>query len=120
MLLGWRLEGICNYGSCPHGGGRDGDVNRAHGCIQLASKLGMRAGTCITTAEQQYDENRWKRKRVGTLRSQVHWLSGLLTRWHMVAQSSHDGHMTSEGCFIPRPCGCIPTMVLAVTTSVTG
>src|SRR5882724_1542513 len=29
MLLGWRLEGICNYGSCLHGGGRDGDANRA-------------------------------------------------------------------------------------------
>ena len=27
-LSGRRPEGICNYGGCPHGGGRDGDVNR--------------------------------------------------------------------------------------------
>ena len=52
MLLGWGPESICNYGSCPHGGERDGDVNRAQEHIQLASKLGMRAGTHTTTAEQ--------------------------------------------------------------------
>jgi len=38
MLSGQRLEGICNYGSCPHGGGIDGDANRAQGCIQSASE----------------------------------------------------------------------------------
>ena len=52
MLSGWRLEGICNYGSYSDGGEGDGDVNREQGCIQLASKLGMRASMCITTAEQ--------------------------------------------------------------------
>ena len=55
MLSGWGLEGICNLGSCLHGGEGDGDegdgdANRAH--IQSASKLGMRAGTIMGTAEQ--------------------------------------------------------------------
>ena len=48
MLLGWRLEGICNYGGCPHGEG-DGDVNRTQGCIELVSESGMGVGTCTTT-----------------------------------------------------------------------
>jgi len=52
MLSGQRLESICNYGGSPHGGGRDGDANRAQGYIQLASELGMRIGTCITTVEK--------------------------------------------------------------------
>jgi len=52
MLSGQRLEGICNYGGCLHGGEGDEDVNTAQGRIQLASELVMRAGTHITTAEQ--------------------------------------------------------------------
>src|SRR5882724_7414202 len=51
-LLGWRPEGICNKGGCPHGGEEDGDVNRAQGCIQMASESGSRTGTCAGTAEQ--------------------------------------------------------------------
>ena len=46
-----------------------------------------------------------KRKRVGTLRSQVHWLGGLPTqwlRWCMIVQLSCDGHMTLEGLHIPE------------------
>jgi len=52
MLLGQRVEGICNYSGCLHGGEGGRDVNRAQGCIQSGSKSGMRAGTCMTTAEQ--------------------------------------------------------------------
>src|SRR5882724_7646126 len=51
-LLGWRPEGICNKGGCLHGGEEDGDVNRAQGCIQMASESGSRTGTCAGTAEQ--------------------------------------------------------------------
>ena len=51
MILGQRPEGICNYGSCPHGGG-GGDANREQGRIQLATEFGMRIGMCRTTAEQ--------------------------------------------------------------------
>jgi len=29
-----RLEGICNLGGCPHGVGRDGDVNRHRGAYK--------------------------------------------------------------------------------------
>ena len=43
------------------------------------------------------DRNRLKEKRVGALRSQVHQLSSLLMRQHVVAQSSCDAHMISEG-----------------------
>ena len=53
----------------------------------------------------EWYRNRVKIKRVGTLRSQVHWLTSLLTRWcgwHVVVWSSHDGHMTSEGLHIPE------------------
>jgi len=34
-----------------YGGGRDRDVNRAQGCIQLASELGMRTGMHRRTME---------------------------------------------------------------------
>jgi len=49
-----------------------------------------------------------KIKRVATLKSQVHWLKGLEMRWHgwhIVAVSSHDGHMTLEGSYIPKAMG---------------
>jgi len=49
-----------------------------------------------------------KRTRVVTLKSQVFWLDGLPMRWpvwHMVVQSSHDGHMTSDGLHIPEAVG---------------
>ena len=36
---GQRLEHICNYSGCLHGGERDRDANRAQGCTQSASKL---------------------------------------------------------------------------------
>jgi len=52
MLLGQRLEDICNYGGCPQRGGRDMDANREQGHIQSASKSGMRAGMYMSTAEQ--------------------------------------------------------------------
>ena len=32
-LLEWRPEGICNYGSCLHGGEGDRDANRSHGSL---------------------------------------------------------------------------------------
>ena len=51
-LSGQSPESICNYGGSPHGGGGDGDVNKAQGCIQSASKLGLRPGMCAETAEQ--------------------------------------------------------------------
>ena len=35
-----------------NGGGRDGDVNRVKGCIQLASESGMRIGMHRTAAVQ--------------------------------------------------------------------
>ena len=62
MLLEWRLKSICNYGGCPHGGEGDGNVNRAQGHIQLASKLGMRAGMCAAAAEQSKKQHaiRWE------------------------------------------------------------
>ena len=50
--MGWRLEGICNYGSCPHGEEADGDVKRTQGHIQLVSKSGMRAGIHTIDMEQ--------------------------------------------------------------------
>ena len=56
-----------------------------------------------------------KIKRIGTLRSQAHQLSGLLMRWHrwhMVAQLSCDIHVISEGVRI-LPKGCVPMNVLA-------
>ena len=49
-----------------------------------------------------------KRKKVGTLRSQVHQLCGLLMRWLgwcMVEQLSHDGNVTLEGLHIPKAMG---------------
>ena len=52
MLLGWIPESICNYSSCLHGGGGDGDVNKEQGHIQLVSESGMRTSMCITTVEQ--------------------------------------------------------------------
>jgi len=52
MLLGQRLESICNYGGFLHGGGRDEDANRAQGHIQLAFESGMRAGMHMSTVEQ--------------------------------------------------------------------
>src|SRR5882724_8019284 len=51
----------------------------------------------------QYDKNRWEKKRVGTLRSQLHQLSDQLTRWcqwRVLAQSSCAVHMILEGCYI--------------------
>src|SRR5882724_7590099 len=42
----------CNYGSCPHGGEGDGDVNRVHGHIQLVSESGMRTGMHTAAVEQ--------------------------------------------------------------------
>jgi len=64
MLLGWRLESICNYGGCLHGVEGDGDVNRRLRCIQTVSKLGMRAGMCTTPTAEQSKEYlhaiRWK------------------------------------------------------------
>jgi len=80
-LLKWGLGGICNYGGCLHGGGGDRNVNKAQGHIQLASKSGSRPGMCVDTVEQLrsisllLDKNRLEKKRVGTLRSQVHQLS---------------------------------------------
>src|SRR5882724_8092391 len=44
MLLGWRLESICKYGSCLHGGEGDRNANRAQGHIQSASESAMKAG----------------------------------------------------------------------------
>ena len=52
MLSGQRPESICNYGGCLHGGGRDGDANRALWHIQLASESGMRIGIHRTAVEQ--------------------------------------------------------------------
>ena len=40
-----------------NGGGRDGDVNRVQGHIQLASESGMRAGMHTTTVEQSRSIN---------------------------------------------------------------
>src|SRR5882724_748058 len=107
-LSGWSLGGTCNYGGCPHGGEGDGDVNKAQGCIQSASELGLRTGIHVDTVEQlrsismPLDKNRLERKRVGTLRSQVHQLDGLLMRWHVVAQSSHADPMILEGSHVPK------------------
>src|SRR5882724_3110653 len=48
------------------------------------------------------DGNRLGEKRVGALRSQVRWLSRLLTRWCMMAQSSCDAHVISEGSHVTQ------------------
>ena len=83
-LSGQSPGGTCNYGSCLHGGEGDGDVNKAWGCIQLASKSGLRTGMHADTVEQlrsismPLDENRLERKRVGTLRSQVQVAHGCM------------------------------------------
>jgi len=53
MLSGWRPEDICNYDGCLHGEEGDRDANRTPECIQLASKLGIRAGMCITRQRNQ-------------------------------------------------------------------
>ena len=45
-------EWKCCRGMLMHGGEGDGDVNRAQGHIQLASKLGMKTDMHRTTAEQ--------------------------------------------------------------------
>jgi len=39
------LEGICNYGGCPHGEEWDGGTNMKQGCIQLGLSWGMIVGT---------------------------------------------------------------------------
>ena len=44
----WRVS----VTSCLHWGEGDRDMNRAQGCIQLTSELGMRTGMCRTTVEQ--------------------------------------------------------------------
>ena len=49
-----------------------------------------------------------KGKRVGTLRSQVHQLSGQALRWHrwhVMAQLSCDAHVMLEGRYIPGVVG---------------
>jgi len=63
MLLGWRLESICNYGSCLHGEGGDGDANWIQGHIQLASEVGMRrryVHNCCRAIKEALDAIRWK------------------------------------------------------------
>ena len=35
------LEGICNYGSCPHEEDGDGAMNQTQGCIQSEAGLGI-------------------------------------------------------------------------------
>jgi len=52
MLLGLRLENICNYLGCLHGGRGDGDVKMEQGHIKSASESRMRAGMHMTTVEQ--------------------------------------------------------------------
>jgi len=72
---GWRVS-ITMVAVCMRV--KEMDVNRTQGRTQLVSKLGMRAGMHTTAVEQskKYQHAiRWKyieRKRVGTLRSQVH------------------------------------------------
>ena len=41
MLSEQRPEHIWNKGGCLHGGGRNGDANRAQGRIQMGSESGM-------------------------------------------------------------------------------
>ena len=71
----------------PHGFGGDRDANRVQGHVQSASESGSRPSMHADTAEQLRSIsmllyiNRLREKRVGTLRSQVHQLGGLLMRW---------------------------------------
>ena len=51
-LSGRRPDSICSSGSCPHGGGRNRDANRAQGHIQIGSESGMSVEMQKTTAEQ--------------------------------------------------------------------
>jgi len=87
-LSGWSPRGTCNYGGCLHGGEGNANANKVQGHIQLASKSGSIPGVHMGTAEKSRIlagnklEIDWKEKRVGTLKSQVHQLDGLLTRWH--------------------------------------
>ena len=76
--------------------------------MKICLKWKILTEACGTTVEQSKKWNIFKRKRVGTLRSQVHWLRGLLTRWHgwcMVVWLSHDGHVISAGIHIPKAMG---------------
>ena len=43
---------MCNWDGCPHGGGGDRDENKAQGCIQSVSKLGMSIEMHGSTVEQ--------------------------------------------------------------------
>jgi len=52
MLSEWGLEGMGNWGSSPHGGEGDEDVNRAQELIQSVSESGMSIETHRTTVEQ--------------------------------------------------------------------
>jgi len=45
------MEGICIYGSCPHGEDEEGAKNMMQGCIQLVSKLGMNEGMSAAAME---------------------------------------------------------------------
>src|SRR5882724_2507870 len=100
-----ELECICNYGSCPCGEGGDRDVNRIPGHIQLASESGMRAGIHAAAAEQSKKHQHtisWKY--IGKKEGWNPQAPGPPTRWpgwHVVAQSSCDDHVTSEGVQVP-------------------
>jgi len=74
-------ESICNYGSCPHGGGKRWRMWTGTGAHTLASKLGMRAGTHHNFAEHQ--------RSISTHKMKIDWKEeglgpsgpGLLARW---------------------------------------
>jgi len=53
MLLGWSMENICNYSSCPHRGGGDGDVNR-----NRSTSIGLQVGN-----EGRYNQPLWSNQR---------------------------------------------------------
>jgi len=119
-LSEWDLRGTCNYGGCPHGGDRDGNVTKVQGTYNRPPSQDRDPG-CIGALQSNQEvlagnklEIDWKEKRVGTLRSQVCQLDGLPTRWHgwrVVACLSHDDHVIWKATVPTRLMEYVPTGV---------
>jgi len=88
-----------NYGGCPHGGKEGCDKNEEQGHIYRASDQERNeawaqwsCGAEGTSAKRKCADG-MRKTRVGTLKTQVSWGGGLLTRqpeWCVVAHRSRD------------------------------